>query len=217
MRLKKLAAMAVSTLMIISMSVPVFAADLNSSESSVISTLQSCNVPAEYVTQARNYFLLDDVDITADQAAALNSHIQAARSKAGNALTVSDLSPEVSRQVIDELALAASVIGLSVTYDSSSKTLLVTKGNTVILESVSGRILSGVSSGNNNSGNNSGNSSGNNSGSNSGSNTGSGTSDGIIKQTGADINITYAVVGVSALVLVGCGIAALMIKSKKEA
>ena len=47
MHFKKLAAAAVSSLIILSMSIPVFAADLNSSESSVLSTLSDCKVPAE--------------------------------------------------------------------------------------------------------------------------------------------------------------------------
>lgn len=220
MRFKKLAALAVSSLMTISMSIPAFAADLNSNESSIISKLQSCNVPVSYITQARNYFLLDDVDITADQAANINAHIQTARSIAGSATTVSQLTADQKRDVVDELASAASSIGLTVAYNSSTDTVIITKGKTVILESVGGNIVSGVQPDTNNqeiniNNNNNNNNVNNNTNNNSGSTT---SKDGVIKQTGGNIYLTYGVIGALTAALLACGVvAAKKSSSEKEA
>lgn len=217
MHFKKLAAAAVSSLMILSMSIPVFAADLNSSESSVLSTLSDCKVPAEYINQAKNYFLLDDVDITSDQADIINSHIRTAKEKAGNASSISALTSEQQREVVNEMASAASAIGLGVTYDSSSKTLLVTKDGTIVLESVGGTITSGVKNGSS-SGSTTINNTTNNNTTNNTTNNNSGTSNGVIKQTGTNMYVTYGVVGALVVVLAGCSIIIFKKNSfKKEA
>ena len=202
MYLKKLATAAISSILIIMSSIPVFAAELNSAESSIVTTLQNNSVPAEYVTQARNYFLLDSVNITDAQASAINSHIAAAKTVAGSAKSISELSDKQQTSIINELSAAGQTIGLTVTYDASAKALLITDGRTVIFESVAGKVTSSVPASDNKPSN------GNNS-SNSGSqgNSGSSTSNnGIVKPTGGNMYITFAVIGSLTVVLAGCGI-----------
>ncbi|MDO5382659.1 MAG: hypothetical protein Q4F06_08100 [Eubacteriales bacterium] len=212
MRFKKFAAFAVSSIMMAGMCFPVFAADLNSNESSIISTLQSSGVPAQYVTQARNYFLLDDVDITSDQAASINSHIQQAKAYAGDTLQLSNLSATQQSQIVGELSAAGNVIGLGVTYNSSSKTLLVTNGRNIVFESVAGTITSPVvssSSGGTTNNSTTNNNTTNNNTTNNYYNTTNGSttsSDGVVKKTGTNMYLTYGIVGALAIVLAGCGV-----------
>lgn len=223
MRFKKFAAFAVSSIMMVGMCFPVFAADLNSNESSIISTLQSSGVPTQYVTQARNYFLLDDVDITSDQAASINSHIQQAKAYAGDTLQLSNLSATQQSQIAGELSAAGNVIGLGVTYNSSTKTLLVTKGRTIVFESVAGTITNAVeaSGGGNTTNNNTTNNNTTNNTTNNYYNTTGGSttsSDGVVKKTGTNMYLTYGIVGALAIVLAGCGIVVYKKNSyKKEA
>lgn len=223
MRFKKFAAFAVSSIIMVGMCFPVFAADLNSNESSIISTLQSSGVPTQYVTQARNYFLLDDVDITSDQAASINSHIQQAKAYAGDTLQLSNLSATQQSQIAGELSAAGNVIGLGVTYNSSTKTLLVTKGRTIVFESVAGTITNAVeaSGGGNTTNNNTTNNNTTNNTTNNYYNTTGGSttsSDGVVKKTGTNMYLTYGIVGALAIVLAGCGIVVYKKNSyKKEA
>lgn len=196
MKLKKFAAVAASVLTIVSFCIPVYAADLNDAEKSIITTLESSSVPSTYVNQARNYFLLDSVDVTANQASTINSQISAAKVHAGTASDLSQLTAEQQTQITQDLAAAGNVLGLTVTYNAANKSLTVANGSNIVFESVNGSITTAVTTPSTNNSNGNGSTGSNNAGS-----TGTTSSNGIIKQTGINMNTSIMIIiGLAAIV-----------------
>ncbi|MDD3239510.1 MAG: hypothetical protein PHW47_05390 [Lachnospira sp.] len=196
MKLKKFAAVAASVLTIVSFCIPVYAVDLNDAEKSIITTLESSSVPSTYVNQARNYFLLDSVDVTANQASTINSQISAAKVHAGTASDLSQLTAEQQTQITQDLAAAGNVLGLTVTYNAANKSLTVANGSNIVFEAVNGSITTAVTTPSTNNSNGNGSTGSNNAGS-----TGTTSSNGIIKQTGINMNTSIMIIiGLAAIV-----------------
>ena len=76
---KKIIAVGVSSVMLLAMSVSAFAAGtIDANEQAVLDQLNAKKVPAEYITQAKNYFEKDDVSVSADEAKAIIDNIDEA-------------------------------------------------------------------------------------------------------------------------------------------
>lgn len=189
MKFKKLITVVMSAIMLSTMSITVFAANLSNGEQSIISALKTAKVPAEYVTQAQNYFLLDGVDISDGQAAQINSQIDAARAVAGNASKFSELSASQKNSIVANLAAAGKVIGLTVNFNAAENTLTILKDGKTIFEASAAGILTPVSG-----------SQGDNSSSNNNSD------NGIIKPSGNTAMVSIITVALLAVAVMSCGI-----------
>ena len=130
--IKKILAVSVSAIMMMAMTVSAFAAGtVNASEEAILAELKAKNVPAEYVTQARNYMEQDGVDFTDAQKATVITNIDeaAAIAKTANIKSVADLK-NASTAVVDSLmakaTAAATAVNLKVSLDAKSGVVTVT-------------------------------------------------------------------------------------------
>lgn len=142
--IKKLLAVSVSAVMMLAMSVSAFAAgSVNTSEQKILDELNAKNVPAKYVSQAKNYVEKDGVDITEAQAKEIIAHIDAADKILSDAgITVADLKKDRAtlEKVVEEAKKAAQVLNLILTFnyttyevtvvDASGKTVAVINSTT---------------------------------------------------------------------------------------
>lgn len=142
--IKKIFAVATAAVMTFAMSVSAFAAgSIDANEQKILDELNAKKVPAEYVTQAKNYFEKDDVTVTADQATAIIANIDDAAqiAKSAGIKTKADLD-KASAATIDSIvakaSAAAKVINLTVSYDAKKgvATIKDTKGNVVATTNV---------------------------------------------------------------------------------
>lgn len=124
--IKKIIAVSVSAVMMLAMSVSAFAAGtVDANEQAILNELNAKKVPAEYVTQAKNYFENDGVSVTEAQAKEIIADIDeaAAIAKAAGVTSPADLS-KASAATIDKIVAkaqeAAKVLDLTVTYDAKS-------------------------------------------------------------------------------------------------
>lgn len=113
------------------------ASDVNDNEQAILDELETSVdlggnetfIPDQYYNQAENYFLEDDVDLTEDEADEVIEKIGAVKDYLENA-GVSSFG-ELSDDQIDELVAlandAAGVVGLTLSYDKSGKTVDVVK------------------------------------------------------------------------------------------
>lgn len=142
--IKKIIAVSVSAVMMLAMSVSAFAAGtVDANEQAVLNELTAKNVPASYVSQAKNYFEKDDVSLTEDQAKTIVTNIDdaSAIASAANIKSKADLE-KASQATIDSLLAkveaAAKVVDLTVSYNAKSGAVTVTdkSGNTVATTNV---------------------------------------------------------------------------------
>ncbi len=214
MFLKKLGAILATAIFSLSLIISVKAASLTADEQAIISALANNSISAGYTTQVTNYFLRDDVDVSSSDATTVINYINNAVSVAGSATKVSELTSAQKSALLDDLTAACSVLGLSVSVDSTSDIIVITdsSGNTVAVADYSDGTLATTNVNNyyttnnyNNSSDNSGNTTNNytTTGSSS-SSSGSTSQSGVIKQTGIDLTITYSVIFVLVIVLAGC-------------
>lgn len=142
--IKKIFAVATAAVMTFAMSVSAFAAGtIDANEQKILDELNAKKVPAEYVTQAKNYFEKDDVTVTADQATQIIANIDDAANiaKSAGIKTKADLD-KASAATIDAIvakaSAAAKVINLTVSYDAKKgvATIKDAKGNVVATTNV---------------------------------------------------------------------------------
>lgn len=140
MKIKKLLVCALATIMLMSMSITAFGAELTTDEQSIITALTNAGVPATYVTKAQNY--LAAVDVTAAQATAINTQITAAKATAGSATTLAALTTEQKNAIVADAAAAGKVIGVTVTFNATANTFsAVDAAGTDILASPSTGVI----------------------------------------------------------------------------
>lgn len=131
MKLKKLLVCGLASVMAMAMSITAFAADLSSDEQKIITALTNAGVSADYVTQAKNYLAKDGVTVSAADADAVVAQIQAAKTTAGSAATVSALTAEQRSQILANIKSAATTLGLKVATDGAKITVTDSTGATV--------------------------------------------------------------------------------------
>ena len=146
MKLKKLLVCGLATVMLMSMSITAFAATLTADEQSIITTLTSAGVPAQYVTQAQNYLAGNTTDVTAAQATAINTQITAAKATAGSVTSVALLTTAQKNTIAANLSTAGQAIGVTVAYDASANSIKAvdTASGATILSAALGTTSSAV-------------------------------------------------------------------------
>ena len=124
--IKKIFKITVTTVMMLAMSVSVFAAgSIDENEQSVLDELNAKKVPTEYVSQAKNYFEKDGVSVTKEQADTIITNIDEAAviAKKAGIKSKEDLE-QADASVIDSIVSkaqsAAKTIDLTVSYNAKS-------------------------------------------------------------------------------------------------
>lgn len=124
--IKKIIAASAAAVMTLAMTISAFAAGtVDANEQSVLNELNAKKVPAEYVSQAQNYFEKDDVSLTAEQAAVIIANIDdaAAIAKAAGIKTKDDVakaSTETINSIVAKANAAAAVVNLKVSYNAQT-------------------------------------------------------------------------------------------------
>lgn len=132
---KKFLAASLSAMLLLATPVTALAAGTtDENEEKIIAELQAANVPAEYVSQAKNYFMQDDVTITATQASTVIANIDdaSAIAKEAGIKSVEDLKKADSAvvdQIMSKASSAAAAADLSVSFDTKAGTAVVTDKN----------------------------------------------------------------------------------------
>lgn len=140
--IKKIMAVTASAVMMLAMSVSVFAAGtVDATEQKIIDELKAKNVTASYISQAENYLAKDNVAVTEAQATSIIANIDNAAAIAEKAgiktkadLTKADAS--VVDSIIAEVKKAAAVVDLTVSYDTKTgEVSILDKDNKVVATS----------------------------------------------------------------------------------
>ena len=145
--MKKLSAILASAAVIAMASVPAFAAGINSAEQAVLDKLSEVNKSYnggfvtnadEMLNQAENYFnTIDMTDAESQEIIAdINSGVDYLKSQ--GAATVKDLTAAQKKELLGYGQKAASVIGVTVSYDKSGKTVSAVdkNGNAIVSSKV---------------------------------------------------------------------------------
>ena len=201
--MKKLSAIFVALLLVAATAVTAFAAGINSSEQAVLDKLNGTvtmqgnemRISQEFVNQAENYF--NTIEMTEQESKDIIAIIDEGNSFLVNsgASDFKSLSYDQKQVLLGYGQKAVGVIGMTMSYDSTTRTITVTdpKGNVAFSVSEANYLVPANGS--------SGNSS------NSGS---------VIKTTGSDVNyFGFIALGTVAVVLVAGG-AMFVVKTKKE-
>lgn len=87
-------------------------------ENDIISTLEASSLPSNYVQQAKNYLMSNDV--TAEEADQIIVHINNAQAvvNAGGAKSVNQLTQAEGQAILAELTAAAAILEMTVTMNS---------------------------------------------------------------------------------------------------
>lgn len=136
---KKIIALSLTVAMMTAASVTAFAAGtIDDNEAAILAELEAKNVPAEYISQAQNYFEQDDVEVTADEAEAIIANIDDAAviAKEAGIKSAEDLK-KVDTAVIDKIMVkvsaAAETIGLTAAFDAKTgKAVIKDKAGKVV-------------------------------------------------------------------------------------
>lgn len=198
--MKKLSAFLLALILVFATMVSAFAAGINSSEQAVIDKLSESVTmngvemvcPSEFVNQAENYF--NTIDMTEEESAEIIAIIDEGQNylESTGASNISYLTLDQKQVLLDYGQEVVGVIGMTATYDKSTKILTICDPNGDVAFSSQPTLVPAGSAGN------SGNS-------------------GVIKTTGAEADFSgFAVAGV-AVALVFAGSAVYFVKSKKEA
>lgn len=159
MKLKKLLVCGLASVMLMSMSLTAFAAELTTEEKSIITALEAAGVPASQVTKAQNYLATETV--TADQATQIISKIDAAKATANGVTTFSALTADQKSAIIADAVDAGNVAGVKITVDAATGSFTTDAGT---------------------------------------------SESNVIKNTGVNMNTTFAIVAVLAMSLAACGV-----------
>ena len=204
--MKKISAIFVALMLVALTAVTAFAAGINSNEQAVLDALNqtitlkggSATLPSEYVNQAENY--LNTVDLTAEESAAIVSEINAAKAfvEAAGVSDISELTYEQKTELLSYGQAAASVVGLTLSYDKTTKTASVLSTDGEVVFSAVPSLKAASASG-------------------TGTNGGTSTSNtGVIKTTGSSADFFgFIAVGAVAVLLVA-GSAVFFVKTKRE-
>ena len=201
--MKKLSAIFVALLLVAATAITAFAAGINSSEQAVLDKLNGTvtmqgnemRISQEFVNQAENYF--NTIEMTEQESKDIIAIIDEGNSFLVNsgASDFKSLSYDQKQVLLGYGQKAVGVIGMTMSYDSTTRTITVTDPNGNVAFSVSEAnylVPANGSSGNS---------------SNSGS---------VIKTTGSDVNyFGFIALGAAAVVLVAGG-AMFVVKTKKE-
>lgn len=132
MKIKKISALVLSLMLVFAMSISAFAASKND----IISKLESANVPAEYVSQAKNY-LANNPEIKPEQLDKVAAKIDAAVATANGVKDLASLTAEQKAAIMADVQSAASEIGVTIAKNAdNSFTATDAKGNTYQLPAV---------------------------------------------------------------------------------
>lgn len=128
---KKIIALSLTVAMMAAATVTTFAAGtIDDNEEAVIAELQARKIPAEYISQAQNYFEQDEVEITADQASTIIANIDdaAAIAKEAGITSAADLAKAdtaVVDKIMTKVTASASTVGLTAAFDAKTGTATV--------------------------------------------------------------------------------------------
>ena len=205
--MKKLSAILVALVLVAATAVTAFAAGINSSEQAVLDKLSSTvtmqgnqmRISQEFVNQAENYF--NTIEMTEQESKDIIAVLDEGNKYLENsgAADFKSLSYDQKQVLLGYGQKAVGVIGMSMSYDSTTRTITVTdpKGNVAFSVSEANYLVPAG-------------------GSSSGSSGSSSSSGSVIKTTGADVNyFGFIALGVAAVVLVAGG-AMFVVKTKKE-
>ena len=197
---KVLSAAVIAGVVAVSAFCTVSAAGLNSAENRIMDELNTTvslngtatKLPAQYVNQAENYFLQDDVDITDAQADQSIAAIKDCKKFLEDAKvsTYGQLSDDQMKELVALANKASGVVEVRLTFDRPSKVVTAYDKN--------GNVIGKGSTGGN--------------GGNSGTTGGNG---GVIKTTGAEVPGVAYVAGLGILLVTATGVY-LVKTSKKE-
>lgn len=133
--MKKIVTVVSSVVMTMAMAVSAFAAgSVSATEQKVINELKAKNVPAELVSEAENYFVLDGVDVTEAEATQIIADIDdaAAIAEKNNLKTVDDIlaaDEAIRKEILAKVNHAADILDVTVVVDTKSKNVTI-KDNT---------------------------------------------------------------------------------------
>ena len=205
--MKKLSVIFVALLLVAATAVTAFAAGINSSEQAVLDELNGTvtmqgnemRISQEFVNQAENYF--NTIEMTEQESKDIIAIINEGNSFLVNsgASDFKSLSYDQKQVLLGYGQKAVGVIGMTMSYDSTTRTITVTDPNGNVAFSVSEAIYLVPANG-----------------SSSGSSGNSSNSGSVIKTTGSDVNyFGFIALGAAAVVLVAGG-AMFVVKTKKE-
>lgn len=205
--MKKLSAIFVALLLVAATAVTAFAAGINSSEQAVLDKLNGTvtmqgnemRISQEFVNQAENYF--NTIEMTEQESKDIIAIIDEGNSFLVNsgASDFKSLSYDQKQVLLGYGQKAVGVIGMTMSYDSTTRTITVTDPNGNVAFSVSEANYLVPANG-----------------SSSGSSGNSSNSGSVIKTTGSDVNyFGFIALGAAAVVLVAGG-AMFVVKTKKE-
>lgn len=205
--MKKLSAIFVALLLVAATAVTAFAAGINSSEQAVLDELNGTvtmqgnemRISQEFVNQAENYF--NTIEMTEQESKDIIAIIDEGNSFLVNsgASDFKSLSYDQKQVLLGYGQKAVGVIGMTMSYDSTTRTITVTDPNGNVAFSVSEANYLVPANG-----------------SSSGSSGNSSNSGSVIKTTGSDVNyFGFIALGAAAVVLVAGG-AMFVVKTKKE-
>ncbi|HCI59582.1 MAG TPA: hypothetical protein DE313_02060 [Ruminococcus sp.] len=205
--MKKLSAIFVALLLVAATAITAFAAGINSSEQAVLDKLNGTvtmqgnqmRISQEFVNQAENYF--NTIEMTEQESKDIIAIIDEGNSFLVNsgASDFKSLSYDQKQVLLGYGQKAVGVIGMTMSYDSTTRTITVTDPNGNVAFSVSEANYLVPANG-----------------SSSGSSGNSSNSGSVIKTTGSDVNyFGFIALGAAAVVLVAGG-AMFVVKTKKE-
>lgn len=135
--MKKILSLAICVFLLATACLTVSAAGLDANKSKVLDSLKTqvsvggkkVSLPSELVAQAENFLKRDDVNITSEQADVIIENINKAMNtvKTSGVTNVSDLSLKDKTAILDNVRAAAEVVGLTVSVNSTAKTIVVLK------------------------------------------------------------------------------------------
>lgn len=131
--MKKLSAILISVVLAAASAVSAFAAGINSSEQAVLDELSKgvsmsggvMYIPDEYINQAESYF--NTIDMTEEESEEIIAVIKQGESflESSGASNISDLTFEQKEVLLGYGEKAVAVLGMTMSYDFSAKTLTV--------------------------------------------------------------------------------------------
>ena len=135
--MKKLSAMLVALILVAATAFTAFAAGINDSEQAVLDELKTSVkmngsemvIPSEFVNQAENYF--NTIDMTADESSQILAVLKKGESFLENsgASNIADLTFAQKQTLLAYGKEGVGVLGMTMSYDTSSKTLTIYDAN----------------------------------------------------------------------------------------
>lgn len=199
--MKKVTAILVALMLTAMTAVTAFAAGINAAEQAVLDEISASSFISGFANDAENYF--NTIEMTADESSQIIAIIKEGNSyyASTGAKSVDDLTYEQKEQLFNYGQSAVGVLGMTMSYDKTSKTVTIyAPDGTVVFTGTPTDLAGGGSS---------------NGGSSNGGSTGIVDSN-IIKTTGADVNFSGIIAVSAAAVLLMAGGALYLVKSKRE-